>query len=62
MTGLYDPKVGDRVEYNNRPGYRGTVKAVVLEDHFNSGYVMVHWDGSTELCRVHRRTLKKVGK
>ena len=57
--GLYDPKVGDRVQLIRRPGYYGIVKSVVLEDSKHSGCVMVLWTGSSMPTALHRRCLEK---
>jgi hypothetical protein len=60
-SGLYFPKVGDRVQLIRRPGYLGTVKSYQVEDHLHSGSVMVLWDGSSEPTRQHSRFLEKRG-
>jgi hypothetical protein len=60
MSGLYNPKVGDRIRFNLEYGNTGTVKEVVLKDARHSGSVKVLFDGRALMTNVHRRSLKLV--
>jgi len=64
MSGLYNPKVGDRVRFNGAYGQAektvGTVLSVVPEDSRHSGSVRVMFDNDVVVTSVHRRSLRLV--